>query len=254
MEVHHHPHVEKKNFKEYLLEGLMIFLAVTMGFFAESLREYISDKNREKDFMRSMIQDLKTDTAVMNETLRVYTKICKKSDTILMRLKSGEPDPGIISSLVSQSFWRYSGFAYNNRTIEELKNAGNFRLISNKAVADSILKYDGLMNSYVLNQYNDLKYTMLSFKDAEAKVVPYSEFENSFLRNNSLPVYFDTSDFSMPGHHSLITQDKSLIAYYYNRIFIHETLCITFIATVHDMRDLAAGLMVFIKKEYHLED
>ena len=31
MEVHHHPKVEKKNFKEYLLEGLMIFLAVTLG-------------------------------------------------------------------------------------------------------------------------------------------------------------------------------------------------------------------------------
>lgn len=39
MEVHHHPHVEKKNFKEYFLEFLMIFLAVTLGFFAESLRE-----------------------------------------------------------------------------------------------------------------------------------------------------------------------------------------------------------------------
>jgi len=39
MEVHHHPDVEKKGFKEYLLEGLMIFLAVTMGFFAESYRE-----------------------------------------------------------------------------------------------------------------------------------------------------------------------------------------------------------------------
>ena len=31
MEVHHHPHVEKKNFKEYFLEFLMIFLAVTLG-------------------------------------------------------------------------------------------------------------------------------------------------------------------------------------------------------------------------------
>ena len=32
MEVHHHPQVEKKNFREYFLEFLMIFLAVTMGF------------------------------------------------------------------------------------------------------------------------------------------------------------------------------------------------------------------------------
>jgi len=34
MEVPHHPHVEKKSFKEYFLEGLMIFFAVTIGFIA----------------------------------------------------------------------------------------------------------------------------------------------------------------------------------------------------------------------------
>src|ERR1035437_7504609 len=46
MEVYHHPdlHHRKKHWKEYFLEFLMIFLAVTMGFFAENLREYISDK------------------------------------------------------------------------------------------------------------------------------------------------------------------------------------------------------------------
>ena len=60
MEVHHHPEVEKKGFKEYILEGLMIFLAVMMGFFAESLRERIADGNREKEFMVSMIEDLKS--------------------------------------------------------------------------------------------------------------------------------------------------------------------------------------------------
>src|SRR5437764_8657377 len=43
MEVHHHPHVEKKNFKEYFLEFLMIFLAVTMGFVAENLREHFTE-------------------------------------------------------------------------------------------------------------------------------------------------------------------------------------------------------------------
>ena len=44
MEVHHHPKVEKKGFKEYFLEFLMIFLAATMGFFAENLREYFKNK------------------------------------------------------------------------------------------------------------------------------------------------------------------------------------------------------------------
>lgn len=32
MEVHHHPHVKEKKFKEYFLEFIMIFLAVTLGF------------------------------------------------------------------------------------------------------------------------------------------------------------------------------------------------------------------------------
>ena len=39
MEVHHHPKPGKKNFKEYFLEFLMIFLAVSLGFFAEQIRE-----------------------------------------------------------------------------------------------------------------------------------------------------------------------------------------------------------------------
>jgi len=45
MEVHHHPQLEHKPkpWKEYLLEGFMIFIAVMMGFFAENLREHISD-------------------------------------------------------------------------------------------------------------------------------------------------------------------------------------------------------------------
>ena len=38
MEVHHHSHHPKK-WKEYLTEFLMLFLAVSMGFVAENLRE-----------------------------------------------------------------------------------------------------------------------------------------------------------------------------------------------------------------------
>lgn len=43
------PPIKKvKPFKTYLFEGLMIFLAVLLGFFAENMREEYADKNREK--------------------------------------------------------------------------------------------------------------------------------------------------------------------------------------------------------------
>ncbi len=61
MEVHHHPTVEKKNFKEYFLEFLMIFLAVTPGFFAENVREGITDYKKAEKFASSMKEGLKSD-------------------------------------------------------------------------------------------------------------------------------------------------------------------------------------------------
>jgi hypothetical protein len=55
MEVHHHSdmHHKKKNFKEYFLEFLMIFLAVTLGFFAENLRESQVQKDTTGKYVES---------------------------------------------------------------------------------------------------------------------------------------------------------------------------------------------------------
>src|SRR5688572_1571054 len=76
MEVHHHGHVhEKKKWKEYLFQFLMLFLAVFCGFLAENQREHMIEYQREKKYVRSLLQDLKTDTA----KLRAYiTKRAEK--------------------------------------------------------------------------------------------------------------------------------------------------------------------------------
>ncbi|MCO5949118.1 hypothetical protein [Mucilaginibacter flavidus] len=65
MEVHHHPQLEHKPkpWKEYLLEYIMIVLAVTTGFFAESLREYLGDHGKETEYVASLKNDLRQDTA-----------------------------------------------------------------------------------------------------------------------------------------------------------------------------------------------
>ena len=63
MEVHHHPdlHHKPKKWKEYFLEFLMIFLAVTMGFIAENIREHFVLKKHEKEYMVSLVRDLNND-------------------------------------------------------------------------------------------------------------------------------------------------------------------------------------------------
>jgi hypothetical protein len=53
MEVHHHAnHGDKKNWKSYFWEFLMLFLAVTLGFFVENQREHYIEHVRAKDFQK----------------------------------------------------------------------------------------------------------------------------------------------------------------------------------------------------------
>ena len=252
MEVHHHPHVEKKGFKEYFLEFLMIFLAVTLGFFAESIREKINDHTKEKEYMRSMIQDLQADTVTDAQAIKDFTAISKSIDTMLMCLKKDEPNASIINNIISHQFWEYSGYSYNNRTIKELKNAGNFRLIRNDAVADSILDYDNLITSILVNQYNDLKNTMYAYKDVESKVLQYKELKK--LDTNYGTRNFDSSDFIITDKPTFIYGNKGLHSQYYNRLFIHEELCHTFIRSLKHSSAIAASLMEFIQKEYHFDN
>src|ERR1700712_1000693 len=74
MEVHHHPqlHHKPKPWKEYLLEFFMIFIAVTLGFFAESYREHLVEKGKEKEIIASLYNDIKADTANLNIIINRY--------------------------------------------------------------------------------------------------------------------------------------------------------------------------------------
>src|SRR5215471_2654460 len=68
MEVHKHPHhvMHRKKWGEYLLEFFMLFLAVFLGFLAENQREHYVEREREKQFINSLVRDVEMDTAQIN--------------------------------------------------------------------------------------------------------------------------------------------------------------------------------------------
>ena len=69
MEVHHHSHSERKKWTHYFWEFLMLFLAVFCGFLAENFREHQIEKNRAQQYIRSFYEDLKNDTARLNNLI-----------------------------------------------------------------------------------------------------------------------------------------------------------------------------------------
>jgi len=146
MEVHHHPdvHHKRKKAKEYFLEFFMIFLAVTLGFFAESLRESISDSNKEHECMQSLLNDMRTDSLKMEYTIKDNLRKSNGLDSLMklsLRGFSSPPNRKLLYQYKNYSGF-YSIFRSNDATMLQLKNSGGLRVIKKDHVADSIARYD----------------------------------------------------------------------------------------------------------------
>ena len=90
MEVHTHTHTSRKKWTHYFWEFLMLFLAVFCGFLAEYQLEHYIEKQRAKDFARSLHRDLVSDTAIFNLNVE-RLKICtNKIDTLVSILSNTE--------------------------------------------------------------------------------------------------------------------------------------------------------------------
>ena len=159
MEVHHHPHLEKKNFKEYFLEFLMIFLAVTLGFFAENVREYVGDNSKEKQYVYSLYDDMHQDSIRISASLTFASRQIQKIDSLIYIINQPSPDDNEINTayfcarIATRSFY----FDETDRTIQQLNSTGNFRLIKNIALADSIIEYEKNLAAYKDNRPTDIQ-------------------------------------------------------------------------------------------------
>jgi hypothetical protein len=82
MEVHHHSH-KPKNWKEYITEFIMLFAAVTLGFFAENIREHSIISHRIEQNKITIIKDLENDAATIDSLLVNEQLIINSFDRII---------------------------------------------------------------------------------------------------------------------------------------------------------------------------
>jgi len=252
MEVHHHPRVENKRLKEYFLEFLMIFLAVTAGFFAESYREYSSDRKKEKEYMESMVKDLQRDTAFLNTGFPRKLDRIKAIDSVFLFFESHKDPqevPGYIVAQIRRTSWDRI-YDRSSGTINQLKNAGGLRLIKNRQVADSIAAYDLLWerSDFWKQGYISLQNTNNAFQEKILNaydVLP-------FYRNS--PIGSGT-----PGLGPSLRQLTSIkinttnLNEYLNFLWVQKSWINQDYEFYQNMMGSAARLVVLIKKEYHLE-
>jgi hypothetical protein len=149
MEVHHHAHTARKKWTHYFWEFLMLFLAVFCGFLAEYQLEHKIEKDREKQFMQTMTEDLKTDSASLNRLIRLRKSRIRELDTLFHLIASDEyiTNGRKVYELYEFPHWDIFRFFPSDRTMQQLKNGGNLRLIRKKDVSNALIKYDVLVRN-----------------------------------------------------------------------------------------------------------
>jgi hypothetical protein len=158
MEVHHHPdlHHRRKHWKEYFLEFLMIFLAVTLGFFAEKYREILNDQKKENEFMSSVTKDLKSDSATYTNYAKNNAEVYSIIDSLIPLMKNTERKEHLnkIYFLARMVTLKLLIHYPDKSTYEQMKSSGQLRLIGNRQVADSIGSYYNSLE--IMTSFNDV--------------------------------------------------------------------------------------------------
>ena len=145
MEVHHHSHTSRKKWTHYFWEFIMLFLAVFCGFLAEYQLEHKIEKDREKQFIRQLYRDIKFDTASLKAVIQARKRKASLLDSLSILLVSRNLDN---QGNDLYYFGRYATRFYdvrfipNDGALQQLKNAGNMRLIRRSSSAVAIIQYD----------------------------------------------------------------------------------------------------------------
>jgi len=242
MEVHHHSHHPKK-WKEYLTEFLMLFLAVTLGFFAENQREHLIEGDREKQYMQSLYEDLKKDTTILNNLIRYDTFQTAKLDTTNQLLIENSWDAEKIKLLYRLNLKTAGTMRYNlsERTSAQLKNAGVMRLIESRELSNKISEY--WVKSENLKEYNtfvdDLKF--------KAREKSYSIFDQKY--------YTDVSKGIVADNAQLLSKDAFTLAEYANRLnHINNSMKNVLMPNIERQYKRVVELLSILKKEYKLNE
>lgn len=248
MEVHRHSHTARKHWTHYVWEFFMLFLAVFCGFLAEWQLERTIEHQREKQFIRSLIEDLKRDTLQVRSYMRYNNLMLSYCDSVQYCV--GNSDIFKNSNKFydyARELARFTRYYPTDRTIQQLKNAGNMRLIESWDVSNAITEYDS-------------KTKFLAELDAQLneQIIKYREYLVGFLdlssydKQNPIGSFMDI-DIQTRGNPGYILNDLKMAKMIYNQAF---TLKMFLQAVETSAAELIANgkqLLDLLEREYHLQ-
>lgn len=240
-----------KAWTEHVFDFLMIFLAVTLGFFAENLREVYMENLRAKQYAQSLYDDLKIDTAVIQRTYNEKEWLQLKYDSALIIIESNDiRNNNEFIYFIERYLTLNDVFSTQDVTYQQLRSSGNFRYIRNVALYKKISDYYNLYSRYLaingeigfMNKNEQI--------EIEAKLFNVTEL---ISLDNLYPTNF--CNLVLPSKRKLfpITEDREAIDILYIKIANARTHIATSQVFLVWLKANATNLLIDLKEEYNLE-
>ncbi len=253
MEVHHHPdlHHKKKNFKEYFLEFLMIFLAVTLGFFAENIREKITGHKKAKIYSGTMVNNLRTDTSALKSYISYWNYASKNVDTLFQLLSKTEP----VQIPSGKLYWYglFGGAPYifipNDATFEEMKNAGALSYFNNNLAQNITQYYQLTRRMRVYDEQDGRIFSEVRKLRSQLFYVQFNEQANDIFQLNRGKPDRQKIDSFIHSNPPLLSTDKTIFNQYME--MVRSRFIPSKIRSADTLLERATAIIRDLEKEYH---
>ena len=222
----------------------MLFLAVFCGFLAEYQLEHKIEKDREKKFMRLLVQDIQSDIdsiakIKIHRTERYLQAISLHTMLINGEYKSNGADVYYWGRNVS----RRQFFLSADGTMQQLKSSGNLRLIHSSQIIQKIIAYDVAYRNYLLQL--DLESQLVSdYRTYAARIFDAGKFKTVIDGNNTI---------RPDGNPQLLDNSPAAINELSNRLNYLMGAQYRLNYLLDELSEKAVELSGLIKKEYRLK-
>jgi len=245
MEVHAHTHSPRKNWTHYLWEFFMLFLAVFCGFLAENQREHMVAHRREKAYVRSIAEDLNTDIHRLDSIISTRKNLDNLMDSLLYLMNYADPKQhGNEIYYFTRWIPRTYRFYTDDRTFSQLKNAGNWQLIRNPRVSESLSNYDNLVRTLTV---------YIEQREESLVLILYQSIDKLF-DNRVFESMVTGLSFKRPQNNpQLLSYDKSALNEFCNQVHFRKNSNLYFIEVAKNLLAAAKNNLALIQKEYYIE-
>ena len=253
MDVHYYPHLnhESKTGKEFFVQFLMIFLAVTLGFFAENVRENYAEKAKAKEYAQLLYDDLKADTTVIQRTYLEKAWMEAKFDSAESILASADLyENNEFLYYIDKYLSLNNIFISRDGTYQQLRSSGSLRYIKNIRLSKKITDYysyysryqsiDGNIDSKADHDLERIEVKLFNARDLSSLTNHKgTDFYTLVLRPvvKLKPIYRNTDDLKL----------------FYLKVDHAKNQCSDSRLYLGKLKGYAADIMKDLKKEYKLK-